>query len=195
MKSVLSIWILALVAGLLAATASAQSDVMCFCPDDDSDTECGGNLDLAAFSQRTIYLCVLDPSAGQVKAWEAYIEVVGEENMTASWTMMGEGPLNFATSPEYQVGTALNPLYPNSANLIPLLSISLTVFNENPIRFYIRPVPGSLSFPDDPGYASDVGIEHVCTICGTDPHPSFSINWAAVDESRAWGEVKALYHD
>ncbi len=179
---------------LLAVAASAQSDVMCFCPEDDSDADCGGNIDIPAFDQRTIYLCVINPSGPEVKAWEANIEIEGASNMTATWTMLGIDPINFASSPEYIVGVALNPLQPDG-NVIPLLAITALVFNEEPIRFFIRGVSNSTSFPYGPGYSSDVGVEYECTPCGSDDFPSFTINWAAIDESRAWGEVKNLFED
>ena len=180
---------------VFATVAVAQSDVMCFCADNESESTCGGNIDLAAFTQQTIYLCVVNPSQSQALGWQAYIEVAGEENMSATWQILGESALNFASSPEYQVGTALSPLTPNSANVIPLLSISVLTFNEDSIRFYIKPVPGSLDLPDNPGYASDVGMVHPCSPCGADDLPSFTINSAAEDEPRAWGDVKTIYGD
>jgi len=178
---------------VFAAVAVAQSDVMCLCADDESESTCGGNIDLAAFTQQTLYLCVMNPSQSQVAAWEASIEIVGGENMSGTWRILGDSYINAGAGEEFSVGIGLNPLVPNGANVIPLVVFTATVFNEDPIRLYIRPFPGSLSFPDTPGYASDVGVEHPCDVCGAEDLPSFSFNSAIEDEARAWGDVKSLY--
>ncbi|MBU1071931.1 hypothetical protein KKG45_01655, partial [bacterium] len=175
-----------------AAGAAAQSDVMCICADDEASATCGGNVDAAAFSQLTLYFCVLDPSEPEIKAWEAYLEIEGEDNLQGAWRVLGEG-INFAPAPEFQVGITGAPLTPNNANLIPLLSMHAFILNEAPILFFIRPVPGSLGFPDLPGYACYVADPRPCTPCGTENWPSFTINSAAEDEEKAWGEVKSLY--
>ncbi|MBC8424868.1 hypothetical protein H8E07_12160 [bacterium] len=176
-----------------AAGAAAQNDVMCLCTDDGSASTCGGNVDVAAFAQVTLYFGVLGPSGSQVAAWEAYLEIEGEGNLAGSWTVLGTNPLNFGSGTEFLVGIGANPIQPNSANMIPLLSYSGTLLDEVPIKFFIRPVPNSQSFPDLPGYAPEAGVPILCTPCGFEGQPSFTINSAAEDEAKAWGEVKSLY--
>ena len=177
----------------MAAVAAAQTDVMCLCPADDSDSDCGGSISLSAFGQQTIYLCVMGPSATQVLSWEAAFEIDGSSNMLATYSLLGDEALNLATPPEFIVGNGRDPRRPNSSDLVPLMAISVLVFNEEPIRFYIGPVSGSLDFPDDPGYSSDVGEAHTCETTGSDGFPDFAINWSIEDEGRDWGEVKSLY--
>ncbi len=178
---------------ICAAAATAQSDVMCFCVDDESASTCGGNVDVPAFGQQTIYFCVIDPSQSMVVAWEAYIEVVGEENMSGTWTVLGENAINFGSGTEFLVGSGQSPLLPNGANVIPLLSLTVLTFNEDPIRFYLHPLPDSVELPDVPGYASAATMSHPCNPCGAEDFPAFSINGALEDEARAWGEVKSIY--
>ena len=179
---------------LLCATgAAAQSDVMCICVDDEASSTCGGNVDATAFSQQNLYFCVLEPSEAQILGWEVHLEVEGGDNLQGSWMVLGGG-INYVSAPVFQVGSA-NPIMPNSANLIPLLSMNALILDEAPIRFFIRPVPNSISFPDQPGYAPDVGIIRPCAPCGVEGLPAFTINSAGEDEERAWGEVKSLYGD
>jgi hypothetical protein len=181
---------------VFATVAVGQEDVMCFCVDDESESTCGGNIDLAAFSQQMIYLCIMNLSQSQVGVWEASIEVEGAENMSGTWQILGEGAINLGESEtDFIVGIGLNPLQPNDANVVPLVTLSLLVFNEDPIRFFINPYPGSPTFYDTPGYASAPGMAHPCQTCGGEDLPSFAINWAIEDEARAWGDVKSLYGD
>ena len=175
-----------------AAGAAADNDVMCICVDDDAAATCGGNVEAEVFGQLSLYLCVLEPSESQIKAWEAYLDINGDENLLLSTTLLGDYSINVGQGErEYVVGAALDPLRPNSANLVPLLAMNATILGEDPIFFYIRPVPGSISFPDLPGYAPEVDVERPCTPCGGENAPDLRIN-APIEES-SWGEVKELY--
>ena len=179
---------------VFAAVAAAQTDVMCFCADSESESTCGGNIDLAAFAQQTIYLCIINPSQSQVASWEASIEIVGEENMSGTWQILGDGAMNYGEGEtDFIVGIGLNPLQANGTNVISLAALTVLTFNEDPILFFIHPYLDSATFPDTPGYASDPGMVYPCDTCGSESLPSFSINSTIEDEARAWGDVKNLY--
>jgi hypothetical protein len=174
-----------------AVGAEAQSDVMCICTDAGSSSTCGGNVDVGAFGQVTLYFGILNPSEPQVAAWEAFLDIDGESSMIGTWTVLGEASYLLSTPPEFLVGAGSSPIQPNSGNMIPLLSFAATILDESPIRFFIRPIPGSLSFPDAPGYAPEAGVAIPCTSCAVGGLPAFSINFEP--ETQSWGEVKDLY--
>lgn len=188
-------WIIICVFALgCAAGATAQNDIMCLCTDDGSASTCGGNVDVAAFSQVTLYFGVLEPSESQVAAWEVFLDVEGGENLVGTWILLGNpGYIGGDGSSLFIVGVGQTPIQPNNANMIPLMSLSATVLAEEPIKFFIRPYPGSQSSPDAPFYAPEASVVIECIPCGFEEQPSFTINSAAEDEAKAWGEVKSLY--
>jgi len=174
-----------------AAGAAAQNDVMCLCTDDGSSSSCGGNLEVAAFGSVSLYFGVLEPSESQVVAWEARLDIEGEENLAGSWTVLGPASYNFGSGNEFIVGAGTSPIMPNSANMIPLLSYSGTLLAEATVKFFIRPIPGSVSFPDSPGYVPDASVTIPCEPCNGGALPAFAINFEP--ETQTWGEVKSLY--
>jgi hypothetical protein len=138
---------------------------------------------------------VANPTGYQVAAWEAMIEITNAAAYVATLTLTGG--TNFGTPPEYIVGCGASPLQPNSVNVIPLMNIDLLILDDSaPIEVYVRPVPGSLSFPDGVGYAYDAGFPVDCfPSTGGFDTPVFRVNGACLvaDEGATWGAVKSIY--
>ena len=156
--------------------ATAQQDVFCVCVDPDTPSTCGGNVDAPFLGHAIVWLCIVDISNFQVKAWEALVEISDESAWVGNWQLAGGN--NYGTPPVFVVGAGSSPLQPNSANAVALMSIDLLILDETtPIEFYVRGVPGSLSFPDGPGYAWEAGFPVPCTPCSGDVDtPVFTIN-------------------
>lgn len=175
----------------LSTAAVAQSDVFCFCAE--STGGCGGNIDVPAFSQRTIYFSLLNPSGGSVSAWEATVLIENESNMIGSWTVLGGG-LNVGDETGFIVGMGANYPTANAGNMIPLLSMNVLMLSDAPVLFNVESIPGSTSFYDTPGYRSGQGSFIECESCSSsDLLPAFSINFAIDDEDVEWGKVKTIY--
>ncbi len=153
----------------------------------------------AAFLEHVfLYVMVTDISNTQVAAWEAVVTVSNEAAWVGNWVL--SGGINFATPPEYAVGAGADPLLPNAVNAVELMSIDLLILSDAaPIEVHISGVPGSLSFPDGPGYAWDAGFPVPCfTSTGGPTTPVFIVNPGGPctivgNEDASWGAVKTLY--
>lgn len=181
---------------MLGAPAStlAQSDVFCVCTDAEAGT-CGGNLELAVPGSCTVYLVLANPSGTPVLAWEARVTVEGSASYVGNWVCVG---LNVGSGDDYTVGLQLdgmNGLSPNSAGLVPLMSMTVLLLGEGPLLFKVGPVPGSASFPDGmPGYLHTLGVNTPATVCSGDYERAvFTLNHGDADQQGTWGEVKTLY--
>ena len=162
-------------------------------------------VDAAAFSQLDLYLCITGLSTSQVAGWEAQVEIVPDADSGAffgSWTLVAG--LNVGSGINYQVGIGDGPLPPNAHNVVTVMTMAMAVIDDTaPIEFYIRGVPGSLSFPPDGlGYAPDVGLEISClSSTGGPTTPVFIVNPdegselcpIVGNEDATWGHVKTLY--
>jgi hypothetical protein len=173
-----------------APYAAAQTDVYCICSE--STQGCGGNLDVAAFTQRTIYFSLTNPSGGTVSAWEARIRIEGDGNIFGEWALTSG--LNVGSGSDYIVGMGSEHLGANSSGLVPLMTMNVLVMSTEPVGFFIEGVPGSVSFNGVPGYLDGSGNFVDCTTCATSEIlPAFSINLHIEDDEREWGEVKTIY--
>ena len=162
---------------MISGVAVAQQDVMCVCIDPENSSICGGNVDVGLFQTQDLYLLITNPSAHQVAAWEAQVEIVTTVNYFGSWQILNNG-LNVGTGNNYLVGLGASPTQPNADGSMVLMHIPLTVADTSaPIEIYVRRFEGSTSFPDGPGYAVAAGITIPCTTCSGDPDiPVITIN-------------------
>lgn len=143
-----------------------------------------------------IHLGLLDPSLSGISSWEASVDVEGMV-IAPTWFVPGCGLIPECGMPPFQIGLIQSdPLEPGQLYLL----ATFTAFIMSPtdvVRFSISPVPGSVSFPDSPGYAGpapDYELAPMTTIAGNEPVPVFTINQQTVSEAPAsWGSVKRLY--
>ena len=157
--------------------AVAQQDVMCVCTDSESYSSCGGNVDVDMYHTQNLYLLITNPSAYQVSAWEAQVEIVTTVTYFGDWEVLGGG-LNIGYGSNYIVGLGASPMHPNADGSMVLLQIALTVIDTSaPINIHVRRVPDSSSYPDSPGYFPEAGFSIPCVTCSGDPDiPVFTIN-------------------
>ena len=132
------------------------------------------------FQSVTIYLCITNPSLGGVSGWEGWIDMQGTV-VAPAWTLTAG--LDVDPAPNYfQVGIGLSPLalMPNANGSI--IVAEWTGFIADPsddVQFYIKKIPGSVSFANGPGYANpyDAGdlqeLDNIQLNYGT---PVFCIN-------------------
>jgi len=157
--------------------------------------------DVAAFAQQTVWCCVTNPTGFQVAGWEAMVTITNDSAFFGDWELVSG--LNVGSGNQFVVGNGLEPLQINPQGVVPLMSITMVVVSvDDPIEFYIEGVPGSLSFPDGPGYAEEVGAAIPCvTSTGSQATPVFIINpvggagecTLVPNEDSSWGAVKTLY--
>lgn len=168
-----AIFLLLISTMLWCGSATGQVDVIDLVPDPD----CGACPSercietLMPFEAVTFYLVIRNPSLGGVSGWEGVVEYTG--SLTApSWTLAAGLDVDNAndtnTYESFQVGIGLAPaaLTPNGSGNVVLATFTAFVLNPtNMASFHIRPVPGSTTFPDAPGYASpyDAGSFHTLT--------------------------------
>lgn len=178
---------------LSAAAAVAQSDVFCICTDAASGI-CGGNLELEVPGSCTVYLVLAQPSGTPVLAWEARVTVEGSASYVGQWVLTAGLDVD-SDAEDFLVGLSPNSLMPNSAGLVPLMSMTLMLLGEGPLLFKVGPAPGSASFPDGtPGYLHTLGVNTPATVCSGDfDRPVFTLNNGDADQQGTWGEVKTLY--
>ena len=153
---------------------------------------------VAPFSTYNLYLLISNPSGSQVSAWEANVSIDTTVGYFGDWIFDG---INVGAGDNFVVGTGENPLLPNSVGNIVLMYIPMTPMADTaPITFYVGPQEGSLPFPNNPGYAEDVGVEIDLTCnTGGPTVPVFILNPTDGDcdivgnETTSWGSVKTLY--
>ncbi len=164
---------------MLAAggVARAQTDLFRICTDTEGTTLCGSNVELAAYTPLPLYVLISDPTGPQVAAWEGVIDIETAGQYFGEWALADDG-INLGTGEEYIVGHGANPLQPNAAGNIMLLSMEMAVLDDSiPVEFHIRGIPGSPSFDEGLGYASAIGVSHVGYTCSGDyDTPVLTIN-------------------
>ena len=170
------IGVVCLLGFVTGSVAFAQQDVICVCLDPNMTDSCGGNTNADFLGHVIARLCIVNPSNTQVKAWEALVEISNPAAWVGNWLLAGGA--NYATPPEFVVGAGADPLYPNAANVVLLASIDLLILDvTNPIEIFVRGIPGSLSFPDGPGYSWEAGFPVPLSVCSGDQNvPLFTIN-------------------
>lgn len=151
----------------------------------------------AAFLDHVLlHVLITDLSNAQVKAWEALVTISNESAWVGNWVL--DGGTNYSTPPEFVVGAGADPIFPNAEGAAELMSIDLLILSDvAPIEVFIDGVPGSLSFPDGPGYAWEAGFPVPCfTSTGGPTTPVFEINGLCEimgNEDASWGAVKSLF--
>lgn len=145
--------------GGMATPVRAQQDVFDLFFEIDScvTTHC---IDTAyPFQEVTAYLIVRDASCGGVSGWEAMVEIDGV--VTApSWTLTAGMDFDFNDTPTVQrfsvgIGVTPNALLPDACGIVHLATFSGFIQQlTDQVSFYIKGVPGSVTFPDppSPGY-------------------------------------------
>ena len=138
----------------LAGPVSAQQDVMDLVL---VANECVPHHSIqttSPFQSVTAYLVIWNPSAGGVSGWEAMIEVSGSP-VAPAWTLTAG--LDVDSDPNrFQVGIGLSPLalMPNGCGAVVLADwTGFVATTTNEISFWLRGVPGSVSFDGTPGYS------------------------------------------
>ena len=132
------------------------------------------------FQSVTLYLCITNPSLGGVSGWEARVDVQGAA-VAPAWTLTAGLDVNSDPN-NFEVGIGVSPLalYPNANGSVILAD--WTGFIGQPtdeVHFYVRRVPGSVSFSNGPGYASptNAGLLQELDIIHNDyDTPVFCIN-------------------
>jgi len=154
------------------------------------------DLDVGLFETLNLYMLISGPTQTQCAAWEAEVIIETTVNYFGNWEVLGNG-LNVGSGNTYLVGLGDNPIQPNTVGNLVLMHLPLTVADVSaPIQIFIRRAPGSLSFPDGPGYAHTVGIDTPCvTSTGGPLVPVFEVNGicGTSNEMSTWGGVKSLY--
>jgi hypothetical protein len=145
-----------MIAVLLLGFGAAQAEV---CEDVigvffDTEAYTYETMTLYPFDQVTAYLLVLNPSDPVgISGWEARTEVVGSI-VAPAWTLAA----GLDVTPDENdwcvgIGLGVNAL-PTAPTV---LLATFTGFVINPtdvLEFYVKPLPGTISFDDTPGYAS-----------------------------------------
>ncbi len=152
------------------------------------------------FESVTLHLVVSNASLGGVSGWEARILADGPV-VAPAWNLAAG--LDVDDDPDnFQVGIGLSPaaLTPNGSGNILLASWTGFISGTtDEVRFMIMGVPGSVTFPDSPGYAGpdDAGALQSCVSnTGGPTFPVFCINvdcGLVGNEDMTFSNVKALY--
>ncbi len=154
----------------------------------------------APFESVTIYLCITNPSLGGVSGWEGWIDVQGTA-VAPAWTLTAG--LDVDSNPNYfQVGIGLTPLalVPNANGSVILADWTGFVGSTaDAISFFIKRVPGSVSFADGSGYASpgNAGLlQSLYPSTGGPDTAVFCINQDCAlvgNEDGTWSSMKELF--
>ena len=152
-------------------------------------------IDLEAFAQVTLYMCLTNPSGDQVLAWEANVTKPAA-GLFGAWTLVSG--INVSADPDFIVGLGDAPLTPNEQGVVVLMTMDALVMDASvPLSFYIDGVEGSVSFPNgNPGYQAVLGfMTDAMSSTGGPETPVFTINGPCevANENAAWGSVKSLY--
>lgn len=185
---------------ILPSLAVAQSDLLVFFTGTDLAPEYPTEVFTSIpFEWITIHLGILNPSLGGVSGWECDTWTEGLA-LAPLWSIPSCGIIPECSMPPFQIDIGFDPnsLEPSSAGLVYLGSWTAGIpFPTEVVSFHIGPVPGSVSFPDSPGYAGptpESGLASLTTIQGGASIPVFSINQETVEQNNAsWSAVKALY--
>jgi hypothetical protein len=191
---------------MMSSLATAQVD-----PDENSmgiyfDTNAAvyEHYTYAPFEQVCAYLVVVNPTSRGVSGWECMVDVVGP-CVAQSWTYAGGG-LNVydaVATGLFAVGVGPGPLALVPVNNVCVLATWCAYIMAPPdvVTFTVLPFPGSVTFPDSPGYVDgdDVGIVVPCGVSTGYPYGPYcaAINLVSsgiiASEDMTWGSVKALY--
>lgn len=196
-KSLIALCLLACAAS--SAMAYPGPDSMGIYAEDDAMGPVATCINIPVFTQQNVYMVLANPSGSQVLAWEATVEHTGQPGLfVGTWTLTAG--LNVGTGNNYIVGLGASPLVPNAAGVVTLMSMEVLLLADVPVEFFIKPVAGSTSFADTPGYQAVLGVMSPCvtstgTTAGVYDIPVFRVNGNCVvaNEGRTWGSVKTLY--
>ncbi len=158
-----------------------------------------------------VYLVLTNPTTSQphVLSWEAQVIYEGnaefgiDANGHPQWTFAGGG-LNLGQGADYIVGTANPPLdIDGPATVLATASLAFVAGEPGRAQFWVGRVTGSNTFPDGPGYTSEIGVSTPChNIFDNNGwscawiNPAYYGVWECpplANEAMTWGEVKALY--
>lgn len=182
---------IALLMTLCTAPAIATDEVGLFF-DDAGEAACA---EVEAYSTVTLYLLLLQPSAGSVSGWECELDY---ENVTLTGTVLAGQALNVVQAPRFQVGIGGVPL--TGAGVIELARFTFLVLGSGQSAFYIYPFsPPSIPDSEVPVYADGADPTHLIPMT---PH---SLSGGAVVAGvnlpecitldATWGRIKQVYED
>ena len=201
MKTLLTV--LSVLALSVTAMAYPGPDSIGLYLDGNAPSVAGGDLTMntaGAFESVTIYLCITNPTLGGVSGWEAVIETEGSP-VAPAWTLTAGLDVDM-TDTGFQVGIGLSPLalMPNANGSVILADwtgfIGLTT---DVVKFYIKPVPGSVSFSDTAGYAAPDNAGSLMAVysnTGGPDVPVFCINedcMSVANDEMTFSGVKGLF--
>ena len=152
---------------------------------------------LAGFEAVNVYLLLTRGSGEQVLGYEARIVQELSVAGAGAWVTTGidadNDPLDLAIG----YGTGL----PNTGAPVVLASMQFFAMPGNTASFGVSGIPGSISFPEGPGYVHTVGVKTPCQVptgvpgafhacmgpLGTYCMPGVG------NEDMSWSQMKALY--
>ena len=180
---------------IVATTAGAVSEDGLGFAVDTSDGIVVHHTTSGQFQEVTIYLCILEPSQGDVAGWECSLEIEGDPVGT-SWIY----PAGMNVSGEdnlFQVGIGYDvALRPGTTGLVHIATWTAFVPDSTSvIKFYLMPYPGSTSFDGTAGYiGSNESLMELSTPGNYNYIADFQINGTndAFQES-TWTAVKELF--
>ena len=136
-----------------------------------------------------------------IQAWEAQINITTNSYLAPVVTLT-PGAADYDADPEdYVVGAGGANANPITGNATVIANIALEFLGFEGTASVIVTmggVPGSLSFPDGPGYAAEAGFPSPCQsrfgVWGGNAWINADCHgWIIANEELTWGTVKSLY--
>ncbi len=141
----------------------------------------------------TLYVMIAGPSLGGVSGFECCVLMEGEGAIAWNWSVGSLIPEPIGSC--FQAG--FESRSPNTSGMVMVAFGTGIVRDPNDVlHVRVCGVPGSVSFPDSPGYAGpDSGDLMALTVPnGDDSVASFVINGLPIaNESMQWSRIKSLY--
>jgi len=182
---------IALLLTLDTAPAVATDEIGLFF-DDAGEAACA---EVEPYATVTIYLLLLQPSAGSVAGWECILDY---DNVMLTGTVLAGQALNVDQAPRFQVGIGGPPLMGGS--VVELARFTFLVLGPGQSAFYIYAYdPPSIPDSELPVYADGADFSHLIPMT---PH---SLSGGAVVAGvnlpecvrldATWGQIKQVYDD
>jgi len=197
MKTFMTVALMFIMIGSAMAQIDPDTDGMSVYFDTEGQIYCYDTM--AENTVVTAYLLLTNPSADQVRAWEAHVEVEFS-GWTGSWSPVNASPMG--TGPEDWMIATVPPLEASgSAVILMWMDMHFGGLSTDYAVFTVTGIPGSLSFPQGvPGYAPAPYELTPCNLIHDNPgDPVAWINRPedCIDivgsERNSWGAVKRLY--
>ncbi len=151
---------------------------------------------LPPFETKRLYLCVTQPSGGQVAAWEGTVSIESAGAYFGAWEIPPHG-INVGGGDEYIVGHGYAPLQPNEQDVVVLMEIGLALTEfDQVVEFYVGPVPGTTHYVDSANYACEIGcVIPLANSTGDVDTPVYVVNAEAPvsNSASSWSGVKRLF--